>query len=827
MARKRQSGSVLTDVGDTIGDALFSAKGTMVFIAEAGSVVAYDSETGTRVRTYAVGAQLGAMDVSANGRFVVVAEEQLTNGTASFYRLDLRTGDVLDISIPGIARCSDVAFSSDGSMLASSNGKLFRFDPSDMSHERILDLGQTADIILSASADHRNILVDAYTSNDLPLFVYTAGRGITATHHEYYDPYAGASLRFPERTVSAISQDGRLIVQGYGLEIFDGKLNSLVSLSDRYPWLASGDPVFQRNGPSGLVFDASGDRLFVLHQQTLVTFDTRTWTVISGYQLDEKVVYPQQGWNDGVQRNDWGNTLQLSPDGKTLKIYGAEQIVLVEVASLPAVDWTIGDDRISGDGNLYGYEGNDVLTATGPRAATLYGGLGDDTYHLTRASQVAVEWDGQGYDTVHAQFNFFGHAHIERIFLVGNKANLAQGSDGDNVIVAGAAAARLYGFGGNDELQGGLKNDQLYGGDGDDRIIGRGGNDLLEGGAGADVLIGGDGRDRYLVDQGDTVVEARGGGVDTVVAQGSHSLAENVENLELTGTGGIGTGNAANNLLQGTAGWDTLNGLAGADRLIGYDGYDWLDGGTGADTLLGGVDDDGYVVDSAHDRVIEHAGEGIDYVYATVSMVLASNVEELYLRGTASINGSGNRGANGIAGNAGNNVLEGLGGDDLLVGQDGDDQLFGGDGADIMSGNAGLDILTGGRGADVFQFGTSLIGVAQSAADRVADFSQRDSDRIDLTNVVANGGDLSFVGAARFSGTAGEVRFTRNAGQTVISIDMDGDKVADAFIRLDGVFALRANDFVLAPAEATRFSGVPYDVLSNPLPHIADAPGAL
>ncbi len=59
-------------------------------------------------------------------------------------------------------------------------------------------------------------------------------------------------------------------------------------------------------------------------------------------------------------------------------------------------------------------------------------------------------------------------------------------------------AARLYGEGGNDIIQGGGNNDRLFGGDGDDEIDGRQGNDYIDGGVGTDKLVGGTGTDRCL-----------------------------------------------------------------------------------------------------------------------------------------------------------------------------------------------------------------------------------------------------------------------------------------------------------------------------------------
>jgi Ca2+-binding RTX toxin-like protein len=156
-------------------------------------------------------------------------------------------------------------------------------------------------------------------------------------------------------------------------------------------------------------------------------------------------------------------------------------------------------------------------------------------------------------------------------------------------------ALTLTGFGGDDAITGATGNDTLDGG---------AGNDLLDGGLGADTMIGGTGDDRYTVDDiGDVVVEASGGGVDTVSASISYALGVDLENLILTGSAAInGTGNDGDNMIVGNAGRNVLTGGAGNDVIVAgggeaglapAGGFDVVNGGSGNDTLiLGGVQSD-------------------------------------------------------------------------------------------------------------------------------------------------------------------------------------------------------------------------------------------
>ena len=223
-----------------------------------------------------------------------------------------------------------------------------------------------------------------------------------------------------------------------------------------------------------------------------------------------------------------------------------------------------------------------------------------------------------------------------------------------------------------DQLFGLAGNDRLFGLAGNDTLVGGPGNDVLDGGPGNDVMIGGAGNDTfYFTQPGDRLVEAAGGGRDTIISPRDIALPANFENLILTGTAVMGIGNAAHNALTGNA---------LANQLVGGAGNDTLDGRGGADLLNGGAGNDTYVV-SAGDRIIDAAG--IDTVRTGINgYALAAGLENLVLLGAAPLTGIGNAAANRLTGNAGANTLHGGGGNDILNGGRGADRMIGGVGSD-------------------------------------------------------------------------------------------------------------------------------------------------
>ena len=211
----------------------------------------------------------------------------------------------------------------------------------------------------------------------------------------------------------------------------------------------------------------------------------------------------------------------------------------IPVSALIAL-FTTGD-RTALEAALFG--GNDILIGVDDERIgdILAGGAGNDVYFIQNPDDRVIELAGQGIDKVNTTVSFD-----------------ARGQHIENIAVAGEARANVVG----NEL--------------DNVIVGNSQPNAINGGLGADKMVGGGGNDVYYVDNtGDRVVEAAGGGVDTVRASITYTLGAEVENLTLVGSRQI---NAIGNALNNT--------LIGNDRpnvLLGHGGRDLMTGGGGAD----------------------------------------------------------------------------------------------------------------------------------------------------------------------------------------------------------------------------------------------------
>ncbi|GFE82768.1 hypothetical protein GCM10011487_47680 [Steroidobacter agaridevorans] len=383
--------------------------------------------------------------------------------------------------------------------------------------------------------------------------------------------------------------------------------------------------------------------------------------------------------------------LELAAEGNDTVVAHSSYALSDNIESLTLAE---GSGAYSGTGNasdnlITGNSSSNRIDG-GAGADRMVGGEGGDTYVVDDANDEVVELAAEGDDTVESSIDYVLGSTLENLTLTGSLDLHGAGNDGDNVLI------------GND------------------------GHNRLDGGSGGDDMYGGGGDDYFINDSsGDWIYEYSDEGIDTVERRYETNLvlSNNVENLILAEGIETGNGNALDNTITGNTGDNTLGGWDGDDEIHGLDGddalfggtgsdlilggtgSDYLDGGAGVDHLEGGVGDDTYIVDDSADVVVEADGAGEDdRVQTTASYTLSSNVEILFLQGSAAIDGTGNALDNYIAGNGAANTLSGEGGNDTLVGGGGDDTMIGGAGDDsyVVSDTTGSDVIdnTAGGGFD-------------------------------------------------------------------------------------------------------------------------------
>ncbi len=446
-----------------------------------------------------------------------------------------------------------------------------------------------------------------------------------------------------------------------------------------------------------------------------------------------------------------------------------------------------GDDLLQGDAGtdtLYGGAGHDTLLG-GTEADVLYGdGRAGETQ--TSIYGVPVWLPGQVAASEHGSDFLDGNDGDDRLWGQGGADTLFGGANNDELHGDDSAATLGVSFHGDDYLNGEAGNDQLIGGGGNDLLVGELGNDVLVGdedgvaaaNGGADSLDGGDGDDQLIGNGGDDNLLG-GNGADSLYGDGYGVTAE-TGNDWLDGGAGIDylEGGAGDDVLIGGSEDDTLDGGAGTDRLFGGTGADYLIGGAGMDVLTGGAGDDTYELLDTGDSVVEFDGDGYDVVLTSADAIVAYNVEQLILTGSA-LRATGNEDDNILAGNASDNVIEGRGADDTLSGaagldtlrgEAGDDILLGGSGADVLEGGAGNDWLDGESGNDSMAGGdgddTYVIDVSGDSVTEDS-FAGLDTVRAAVTHTLAaNVENLVLTGSASIDATGNDEgnQLSGNAG---------------------------------------------------------------
>jgi Ca2+-binding RTX toxin-like protein len=496
-------------------------------------------------------------------------------------------------------------------------------------------------------------------------------------------------------------------------------------------------------------------------------------------------------------------------DGGSVKIKGSEADNIItataeNVLRSKEVDFEIygygGDDRLSSkalSSALYGGEGNDYLNAQSSSGLDkLFGGVGDDTYDLSRSGDVSkVELtDIAGVDTVITQASYVLKDGFENLTLTGTEDESGTGNDGDNIIKGNYGDNTLTGKNGQDTFVIDLANkavetwEEGYG-----RSMG---HDII-----TDFDIEKDSLDFSSLSEGE--LNAR----KLKFASNDDLVIEMGDGMSLT----LKDDPNSSNYLPNYKGYgfegrtlkvDELSLLPSFKGPIFSPSYQWMRGGeaikdatktsytltegdVGLDIQIQVILTDDYGNTKAFEKSFDDIEKGVTLSKGE-TFVFSDKLNQLnlILTGKEEIDGTGNSAANEITGNNVENKLYGLDGDDTLTGKKGDDtlsggegkdKLFGGKGQDTLFGDAGKDKLKGKAGSDVLEGGED--------DDKLKGNKGKDTLNGDEGNDTLEGGK----GQDTLYGSQGDDELSGNKGKDFLvggkgNDKLTGGKGADTFV---------------------------------------------
>ena len=433
--------------------------------------------------------------------------------------------------------------------------------------------------------------------------------------------------------------------------------------------------------------------------------------------------------NDGVlyvRGTDVDDTILVQPQSAKISVSINGEVSEFDASAVSALD-------------ISGYAGNDTITMSLGKNATVRPGAGNDSVTTSTGNdRILEESSNSGSDTIRSSD--------------GN--DTINAGDGNDRVIAGSGSMVITTANGNDEVTVGDGKMTIDTGHGDDTI--------LTGSSDYSLINAGQGNDN-ITTFGSVTIQAGG-------AYYSATTASGVDDDVITATGGrvridLGGGNNVCTVVSrfrasvgGSPGNDSIITGSGDDRIDPLAGNDTVHSNSGNDYISQLIDSD-YVDSGSGNDTVESDGRG---KAANTTIYARSGDDVVSARGGGKVyGGSGNDNLSGARfsslpvntsvvfeahGQAGNDTITGSDGRDKLYGGDGDDwlrggmsadKLFAGAGNDKLSGNGGNDMLLGDVGNDTLfgNAGNDKLYANDSEADTVDGGDGTDSyaaDDIDL-----------------------------------------------------------------------------------------------
>lgn len=409
------------------------------------------------------------------------------------------------------------------------------------------------------------------------------------------------SIRLDRTFSTSPSQDNlRVIIlddQGYST-------GNYVQITNLFAYDAQSRDLFRLEFSDGTVWNYSEI------QNRLTTFSNNN-DGVSGFEADEN--FSGLGGDDYINGKGGDDTLN-GDDGNDTLIGGIGNDLLIGSS---------GRDTLYGSGHGV-TESDTSKNETG--SDTLIGGEGDDIMRGGLGDDVYVYNLGDGNDLIQEESPDVGASTDVLRFGTGiNQNNISFYRTADTT--GSVSLGQLVMVVNNSNVQ--IRVSKYF--DGGDYQIERfefdGGMgqtlsaeqvaSLIDAGT-SNAMVGGASDDVFQVDhENDSIQEDVNSGVDLVVSSRSFTLADNVEDITLTGYLNINaTGNSLSNVLRGNVNDNILN---------GRDGWDVAYGGSGNDTYI------------SIEEVHEDADGGVDTLNVIKGQFtqgpLSANVENLYVSG--------------------------------------------------------------------------------------------------------------------------------------------------------------------------------------------------
>lgn len=461
-------GTIRQTGGSFFSTVKFSPDGRVSYVLEGGSVSLFDTASGTYQNSISPGTSFAqAFDVSADGRFLIVASSKTANEQASgnsssrdvfVYRYDLTTGTSTEYRTTvynGAGTFSDVEVLNNGTVLLSNASG----DPLQVLNleSGVFVPGEApvaAYASIVSSADGQLQLAGSGTYAADRLAVLDAQGRVLAVRETSGQIDAGSVSGM---AVSATANMA-IVDNASGIFLYDAALDLKRNLQ---PELARATGV---DSLTSFTFSKDGSTLYAIapDAQAVFEFSTADWSVVRGFAI-------------GTQLASYGyaDALVLSPDARYLSVGVVSGHVRIDLATDNQIAGTTAADTLLGTEYpdlIFGEFGDDRFESSGA-SDTLYGGQGNDTYVVKGPADIIIERPGEGDDTVITSVPYTLPENVKTLQLAPGAIATLTSSRSGGTLIGNEFGTLLVGGAGRDTFIGGLGDDILQGGVGDTAVF--------------------------------------------------------------------------------------------------------------------------------------------------------------------------------------------------------------------------------------------------------------------------------------------------------------------------------------------------------------------